>query len=349
MEKYKEAFILLFHIIYGRYLSLKKISNFVLSAIGPFTRNHISSGYPPVYAIDLSSSCNISCYVCPAGKLNQKTPNKNMSPDHYKKMIDEIQDRTLAVFFYPIGEPFMNKAAYEMIDYAHQRNIFTIASTNAQLINTEKKAEKLVNTGLNHLIVSISGITQETHSKYHILGDINQVFSNVKKISTAKKQLGSNTPHITLRFIRFTYNKKDIGKLKKIKNELGINSISVRDARVNMTGNDLPNVNGKNFLDYLNNCVSKKDEMVSPRKSCYWPWLIGVITWDGSVAPCCQYPWIQSKESKNYFGNVFEAASFKEVWQGQRLQKLRLSLLTGNGKPSFCRACVRNIGFGDKV
>lgn len=349
MNRYKEPLMLLLHIISGGYLSFRKITNFVLSIIHPFVKNYISTGYPPVYAIDPSASCNISCFICPAGRQNQNTSLKNMSFAKYEKLVDEIQDHAIAFFFYVIGEPFMNKAVYKMIEYAHNYKVFTILSTNGQLINTQEKAEKLVKKGLDHLIVTISGVTQKTHSKYHVYGNIDQVFNNIKMITAVKRRLNSKSPHITLRYVRFTYNMDEALELEKIRRKLGVNSISIRDGRVNTGKGDLPASVEKKLADYLKYCITEKKEIVNRRNACYWPWSIGVVAWDGSLAPCTQFPWIESEKAKNYLGNVFKAGSFKKIWQGQKMLEFRKSMLNNNQKPSFCKSCIRNVGFGDKT
>jgi len=65
-------------------------------------------------------------------------------------------------YFYFQGEPLINKNLANLINYAHKAKIFTSTSTNAQLLNSDK-AREIVLSGLDKLIISIDGSTQEVY------------------------------------------------------------------------------------------------------------------------------------------------------------------------------------------
>jgi MoaA/NifB/PqqE/SkfB family radical SAM enzyme len=49
---------------------------------------------------------------------------------NYRKLIDEIWPTTSTLLFYFMGEPFLNRHAYDMIRYARQRGIYVETCTN---------------------------------------------------------------------------------------------------------------------------------------------------------------------------------------------------------------------------
>ena len=65
------------------------------------------------------------------------------------------------------GEPLLNDEIYRMISYARASNIEVHVSSNLNVIN-KVKAEKLVESGLDVLIVSLDGACQETYMQYRI-------------------------------------------------------------------------------------------------------------------------------------------------------------------------------------
>ncbi len=330
------------------YLSFKKTINFLRSIINAFTGNIASSGYPPVYAIDPAATCNLRCFVCPAGNA-PPTPLKNMDFDNYRRLVDEISDYAIAVFLYVVGEPFMNKKLIRFIEYAHQKSLYTVVSTNGHFINSSQKATQLVNSGLDELIFSISGISQEIYSQYHRGGRIDIVLNGVKNIISARRELGTRSPKIIIRYIEFPYNLKEREYARQYFKDLGVDVFNTRRARVELHGETISQEYTRRVREYKKKYVRFGNSKKGQRRHCMWPWLIGVINWDGAVAVCTQYPLIKDEDSPNYLGNAFSEGGFKVVWQGKRLQTFRNKVANRDTMPDFCKKCRRQVGFGDET
>ena len=71
--------------------------------------------------------------------------------------------------FYFQGEPYINPKFLEMVSYASKKKIFTSTSTNAHYLDSET-ARKTVESGLDKLIISIDGTSQDTYEAYRIGG-----------------------------------------------------------------------------------------------------------------------------------------------------------------------------------
>ncbi len=68
------------------------------------------------------------------------------------------------------------------------KDISTTVSTNGHFLS-EENAEKLVESGLKKLIISLDGMDQATYSLYRINGDFNKVIDGIKNVSEAKKRI----------------------------------------------------------------------------------------------------------------------------------------------------------------
>ena len=66
-----------------------------------------------------------------------------------------------------------------MIAYAAARRIPVVASTNGSY-RIEGLGERLVRSGLDTLIVSISGVTQPVYERYHAGGQLARVLATVR-------------------------------------------------------------------------------------------------------------------------------------------------------------------------
>ena len=101
-----------------------------------------------------------------------------MSLDLFKRTIDEMGRYLVRLHLYNWGEPLLNKDVYEMIGYAHKHHIVTCVSTNFTVFS-EAAAEKMIASGLDEIILSVDGASQETYEKYRIGGDFNKVVENI--------------------------------------------------------------------------------------------------------------------------------------------------------------------------
>src|SRR5690554_7308826 len=86
-------------------------------------------------------------------------------------MLDQLGKQLFYINYYFQGAPFLHPDFLELIKEAHQRNIYTATSTNAHFI-TSKKAEEIVQSGLDRLIISIDGLTQDTYEQYRRKGEL---------------------------------------------------------------------------------------------------------------------------------------------------------------------------------
>ena len=115
-------------------------------------------------------------------------------------MIDQVWRETFYLTFYFQGEPYINPKFLDMVKYASDRKMYTATSTNAHFL-TPKNALKTVESGLDRLIISVDGTTQETYENYRIGGTLSRVLEGTKNIVNAKKAAKSPTPHIIFQFL----------------------------------------------------------------------------------------------------------------------------------------------------
>ena len=330
------------------YVSPKKVLNFARCLAYPYLGNVISTKYPPALAIDPAATCNLGCFACPAGNA-PPAPLKNMNFADYAKLVDEVGDYALIIFLYVVGEPFMNKDLAGFIEEAHRRRIYTVVSTNGHFINTVEQAEKIVRSGLDDLIITISGLSQETYAKYHRNGRIDTVLNGLDKLVAARNRLGSKSPRLNIRFIKFAYNAEEIAKAQTRFLQAGADSFTARAARSNVAPGMVPPQLKTVITEYQKKYLSPGNTARKPprRRRCLWPWLIGVVNWNGVLTPCTQYPWADDACDPNYLGNVFQDRSFRKTWQGAQMIDFRTRLLDKHRTPDFCKNCIRSVGFGD--
>ncbi len=291
-------------------------------------------GKPTSLEIEPTTSCNLRCPQCPSG-LRQFTRDTGMlGIDLYKKVIDELHEDLAWLILYFQGEPFLNKQFLEFVQYASQKNIYTATSSNAHYF-TDELAKATVESGLDRLIISIDGTTQDTYGKYRIGGKIDKVIEGTEKLLYWKKKLNKKTPHIIWQFIAFKHNEHQIPEIKKLAKEIGVDELGIKTAQIydyQTSDTFIPDNNDLSRYEKLEDGTYRiKNKLLN---QCWRMWRGSVVTWDGLVVPCCF-----DKDATHRFGNVSET-NFDEVWRGNKYQNFRRAILKSRKEIDICTNCT---------
>jgi radical SAM protein with 4Fe4S-binding SPASM domain len=311
--------------------ALKLLSSYYVSRA---LKRNIHLGKPLSMEIEPTTSCNLRCPQCPSG-LREFTRNTGMlNLDLYKKIIDELHPELVWLILYFQGEPFLNKQFLEFVKYASEKNIYTATSSNAHYF-TDEVAEATVKSGLDRLIISIDGVTQESYAKYRIGGKIEKVLEGTQKLVYWKKNLRSKTPHIIWQFIAFKHNEHEIPLIKKMAKEIGVDELGIKTAQIYdyQTSNELIPDN-EQLSRYKKNEEGSYEIKNKLLNQCWRMWRGSVITWDGLVVPCCF-----DKDATHRFGDVSNN-SFSSIWQGEAYNNFRTAILKSRKEIDICTNCT---------
>jgi radical SAM protein with 4Fe4S-binding SPASM domain len=299
-----------------------------------FTQKPIHQGLPISIAFEPTTSCNLRCPECPSGLRSFTRPTGMLQSDLFKQTIDELHQTLLYLTFYFQGEPYLHPQFLDLVQYASQKGIYTATSTNAHYL-TDDNARKTVQSGLDRLIISIDGTTQETYQSYRVGGKLEKVLEGTKNILKWKKELKSKTPFVIFQFLVVRPNEHQIEDVKKLAKTMGVNQVAFKTAQIYdyEQGSDLMPT-----LDKYARYQKKSDGTYQIKNRllnhCWKMWHSCVITWDGMVVPCCF-----DKDAQHTLGNVSKV-SFKEVWQSPAYQSFRASLLKSRSEIKMCKNCT---------
>ncbi|HLP53069.1 MAG TPA: radical SAM/SPASM domain-containing protein [Chitinophagales bacterium] len=318
-------------------LSPRKIGNAasVLSSfyVSKWSGRAVQYGVPFNVSIEPTTTCNLGCPECPSGLKNFTRPTGNLDYDFYKRTVDEIGDKLIYLYFYFQGEPYMHPKFLELVKYAAQKNIYTVTSTNAHFL-TERKARETVESGLDRILISIDGTTQDTYEQYRIGGSLEKVIEGTKNLVKARKELNSKTPHIAFQFLVVKPNEHQIEDVKKLAAEIGVDEVKLKTAQVYdfENGNDLiPTIDQyARYKKQSNGKYKIKNELLN---HCWKLWHSAVITWDGKIVPCCF-----DKDAQHQLGDL-HTKSFGQIWQSELYQSFRSRILKSRKEIDICTNC----------
>src|SRR6201996_2793735 len=223
---------------------MKVLGSYYLSK---WTKKAIQWGYPVSISFEPTTSCNLRCPECPSGLRAFTRPTGMLENSFFKQTIDELSKDLLYLIFYFQGEPYLNPAFLEMVAYASAKGIYTATSTNAHYLN-DRNARRTVESGLDRLIISIDGTTQEVYEQYRVGGKLDKVLEGARNIVRWKKELKSKTPFIFFQFLVVRPNEHQLDDIRRLAAEIGVDQVRFKTAQVydyQQDPNGLIPLNGK--------------------------------------------------------------------------------------------------------
>jgi radical SAM protein with 4Fe4S-binding SPASM domain len=306
-------------------------------------------GMPTHLQLEPAGICNLKCALCPVTE-GMNRGGGIMPLGLFQQLIREIGDHLFLILLWDWGEPFMNPHLCEMIEFAKERNIKVVVSTNGHLLKNPELAERLVYSGLDTLIVAIDGISQQTYEQYRGKGRLGDALAGLKAVVQAKRKLGRRHPLINFRFIAMRHNEHEIPKLNNFARETGADALTIKT--LNTCSNDT-------YGDHATQ-LSEREELFQPQdtryrrfavapgsserarwawNSCKNLWNAPSVHWDGTVCPCTF-----DYDERFVLGRLMERP-FAEIWNGPGYRKMRRDFK--QQCIHFCRECSYSFAGGN--
>ncbi|MDC0584473.1 radical SAM protein [Bacteroidales bacterium] len=310
-------------------LFINKLS-FLLTKI--FNRP-IVFGYPYVYSIEPTTFCNLQCSECISGQRSFTRNTGFMKCNRYKDLLRKINKYAIYLMLNFQGEPFLHPDIFCFIKQAKKKKIFVSISTNGHFLGIDN-CEKLIKSGLDRLIVSLDGLSQETYEKYRKGGDFSKVEKGIKQLVATKKRLNATNPFIELQFIAFKSNEHEMPLLESFKKSLGVNKVAIKTAQftdLNHAMKLLPNDEKlcRYTIDNDNLILNREQSKPCPRL-----WSTSVLTQNGEMLPCCF-----DKDASYSYGNLSDRGALQDIWKSNKVKKFRRVQVIDPDKISMCSNC----------
>ncbi len=307
-------------------------------SLSRFTGKPVQWGLPVSISFEPTTSCNLRCPECPSGLRAFTRPTGMLNPKFFEKTIDEIYREVLYLIFYFQGEPYLNPQFLDMVRYASSKKIYTATSTNAHYL-TDTAARKTVESGLDRLIISVDGTTQEVYQQYRVGGKLEKVLAGAANVVKWKKALKSKTPFIIFQFLVVKPNEHQVEDIKKLGAEIGVDQVRFKTAQVYDYTNDPNNLipEQEAFSRYKKNGDGTYIAKNKLADHCWKLWHANVITFDGLVVPCCF-----DKDAQHRLGDL-KKSSFREVWNSKDYREFRKKLMSGRKEIDICANCSEGV------
>lgn len=276
-------------------------------------------GVPFEYVVEVTTRCNLSCPMCARsikGHLGDRD-NRDMDMQTFQRFLERVRDIASFIWFTGFGEPMMHKRFMEMVMECHRAGIATGASTNGTILN-DKSQERILDSGLDVLIVSFDGADKETYERIRIGANFDKVRDNVRRLAARKVSRGAKKPWLVLQMIELKDNRGQIGSFRQMWNIPGVDAIRIKD----------------NQWEFEESIAFEGQRKRRGKRPCPFLWRgAPLILCDGTMLPCCF-----GRADKSF--STVNNATIEKLWNSSPVQKLRRSHLEGRGVSElYCKHC----------
>jgi MoaA/NifB/PqqE/SkfB family radical SAM enzyme len=175
---------------------------------------------PSMISIAMTNRCNSRCKTCTYWKNN--SAEHELTTAQWKECITKLR-RWYGPFQYTLGggEPLMRKDCEEIISHSLRSQAVPTVITNGIAL-TGKRINRLVSSGLTNLVISLNGISADTHDfSRGMTGNFDTILTAIEIISSLPKKL-----HLGVAILLGGYNIHEAPEMVKWAAKKGVERIS---------------------------------------------------------------------------------------------------------------------------
>lgn len=329
-------------------LAKSRADNWIEARRAEINQPEIVTSGPYHAVVDPSSLCNLRCPLCVQSTDPKGRPRRPIRDEHYAKLLGGLSPTVIRLDLFNWGEPLLHRRFAGLARQANEVSLYSRSSTNLSVANFD--IPELVESGLDHLVLSIDGVSQEVYEQYRVGGDLSLVLRNLEAIVKWKEKIGSVRPLLEWQYLALAHNEGEADKARELAREIGVDIFRVGGARGSMATKVLEPVavNFERSRQTLVNPESTYSEYTATgekiRKAeserCRWLWGKFVANADGGSSPCVS-SWFASTDLARW-----DEGDVMKEWESGAWSKARKVAVNPAGSDfNPCSSCSSNKAF----
>lgn len=287
----------------------------------------LTADFPSQILMDITEVCNLACIHCPHPTFakSEHYAGRHLDPALNEKMIEEVrqhgQGKTQYLRYSSNGEPLAHPNGYDLIQSAVDHSgVYVTLTTNGKIMN-EKRTQKLLESGVHLIDISIDAFKPETYAKIRVNGNLEVTRENVLRLLRWVRESKSKTK-VVVSFVEQPQNAHEVADFESYWKGQGADYVIIR--RLHSCSGAV-----QELAD-----IRRKDLSETKRRPCLYPWERIVINARGDLA-FCPSDWVHG----SYVADYRNTTIYGE-WQGEFYRALRRAHLTNNYQNhTFCGNC----------
>lgn len=298
-------------------------------------------GRPYILFLDACNLCNLRCPLCPTGLNDLGRPQSMLCFEDFRRYFDPFAPYLFELYLHNWGESLLNPEVFSMVTYAQKRNVGTNLSSNFVHIDAAG-IDRILESGLEYLVISLDGTSPATYAKYRIRGDFERVVENMKALLNRRRERRAKWPIVEWQFIVMKHNQHEIPTAKKMAKSIGVDLLRFIPVGMPFDMKNRAEVAAKWFPDTMDGGRRVPDPQIfgqSLRKGpCFYLYRAMVVNADGGISPCCLV-YRQKHDFATLPKGMFDPLI---IWNNEHFSSAR-SLFSpqrnGNRKTTVCNTC----------
>jgi MoaA/NifB/PqqE/SkfB family radical SAM enzyme len=293
--------------------------------------------------VEVTTHCNVQCKMCIRPRMIKKIGAKHLPWPVFEKLVSQAPPNA-NFCLQGTGEPFLHPDFYRMTKACKKRGFYVETFTNGLVFDPEK----VIDSGIDNLVVSLLGSDRANHDKRMRGGDFVRVIKNIEQLQKLKSDRNTQRPKLAFNVCVMNENLDEMSGVIDLAEKLGVETVMFTPV------GDNPNLLPK-FASWekVRAKITEKIAQKSIRanfydlplglnerfKSCTWPWGGYYVTVAGKIGPCCTRPHLKSAWLP---GDVEKIDDMAALWHSRPYQEFRQALSTQKKEtvPDMCRECV---------
>lgn len=287
----------------------------------------LSADFPSQIILDTTEVCNLACIHCPHPEF-KKSPHyagRTLGAELNAKVVEEVRDHgkgiTQYIRYTGEGEPLIHPGIFPILDYTVRESGVPVTLTTNGTLLTDARIEKLLETKLHLVDISIDALSSEAYATIRVNGDLEVTRSNVQRLIRRARATGSKT-RIVVSFVEQPQNTSEAEGFEAFWKSEGADYVVIRRLHSG-AGAVTPIAAGL-----------LKDAATVERRPCLYPWERIILNPRGELVFCPQ-DWVHGSVVADY-----RNTTIREVWQGEFYKSLRDAHLKNTfANHAFCGNC----------
>src|ERR1700692_1543000 len=186
---------------------------------------------PVEYIVETTAKCNLYCPMCP--RETHKQPKEDMASEIFERLVQGAAHTGEHMMLIGLGEPLMDRAIFDRIEYCERHNISTLLSTNGTLLD-ERAAARLLATPLEHVTLSFDGATKESFEHYRKGAKFEKVRDNFIRFARMKHERGAKV-QVVVQMVRMERNSGEVDDFIRFWSAIpGVDQVRVKADETNL-------------------------------------------------------------------------------------------------------------------
>jgi len=282
--------------------------------------------FPCIIDVELTSSCNFRCLMCPTGNRSLKRPAVLMTDKTLLAIIDQCVEHDTALRFIGWGEPTLHPVLVPALRQA--RGLLTHINTNGSKI-TPEFAFDLVEAGLSSIKFSFQGVDAESYEEMRQIRFFEGMLKAIKVMRSARGDRA--LPYIAAS-TSITYETPKM--VEDFRARLGplVDRLSIGHTTFDFMDMSAVRLRPgqRAMLERLKGLSSDAKQHPSPCPEVFQKLSIQA---DGSVVLCCN-----DFDGTVNLGNV-NAIPLSDLWRHPKIEAYRKRLVRDDYDAPLCRDC----------